>query len=159
MGGFAGCNHSFDVRDSPLSDRGIQTAQQQGQSETLASLDTPDVILVSPMLRTMQTAMHVIPQAWLQNDSAKNPSPRIYLMPLLTECAAPETSTRQGGVWAQQNYQNWGHTPSTWFNKSCPVERAEASLDYNDTRAICTGYRSIKNWIEQYVNSTTSDGY
>lgn len=157
--GFAGCNHSFDVRDSPLSDNGIQTARQQGQSKTLASLDTPDVVLVSPMLRTIQTAMHVIPKAWLQKYSAESPLPRIYFMPLLTECAAPETSTRQGGVWAQQTYQNWGHTPSTWFNASCPAEQAGAPLEYNDTRAVCTGYGGVKSWIEQYVNSTSSDGY
>ena len=66
--GFAGCNHSYDPMDSPLSSAGIDTVRQQGRSQALASLRPPDVIFISPMLRTIQTAMNAVPPAWLQSE-------------------------------------------------------------------------------------------
>jgi len=157
--GLPGCNHSFDPRDSPLSAKGVSTARAQGQSKTLASLEAPDIILISPLLRTMQTAMNVIPKVWLDAKATESTPLKMYFMPWLTEVAAPSGNMRDGGTWAQRIYQNWGHAPSSWFNASCPSERISASLDYNNTRATCMGYKSVEGWIKKYVNLTNSGGY
>ncbi|CAK0840218.1 unnamed protein product [Prorocentrum cordatum] len=152
--GLAGCNHSYDVRDSPLSADGMQDAEEQGRSQALASLGAPDVVFISPMLRTIQTAMGVIPKPWLQTSTP----PKLYFMPLLQECSDISGSKIGGGTWSQQIHQDWGHPPSTWFNSSCPPQRGGGSLDYNNTRATCLGYKSVKNWVKAYVESS-SGGY
>eukprot|EP00928_Gymnodinium_smaydae_P050007 TRINITY_DN33619_c0_g1_i1.p1 TRINITY_DN33619_c0_g1~~TRINITY_DN33619_c0_g1_i1.p1 ORF type:complete len:380 (-),score=35.10 TRINITY_DN33619_c0_g1_i1:273-1412(-) len=146
------CNHSYDPRDTALSAAGIALSRKQGKSDFLASLEPPDVVLVSPMLRTMQTAMNVLPHSWLQPVAKDRRPPKIFLLPWIQEVSAPSSSTRDGGVWAHRINQNWGHPPSQWFNDTCPADRPGASLDYNTSRATCVGYQGVKDWVMQYVD-------
>lgn len=125
----------------------------------MASLDIPDIILVSPLLRTIQTAMNVIPSEWLHPKMTDRMPPKILFMPWLSEVVAPNMSTRDQSVWTQPGDQSWGHRPSIWFNASCPLERAGASLDYNNSRATCVGYEGIKKWTKQYTGSPAGGSY
>ncbi|TGO28267.1 hypothetical protein BPAE_0030g00530 [Botrytis paeoniae] len=95
---------SYDIQDPYLTFRGIEQAKSTREQMT-KHCPVPNIILTSPLIRTLETTLHIFPFA---KDASIYPQPQIVAYDDLRESGAYFCNVRQTTTDLANNYEHKG---------------------------------------------------